>query len=205
MRTVSGIVGVALTTVLAMGTAPALASSARAPAPSGAAVLGAASFPGPVGLAVQAAAVPTAPPPPPPAVRYRWPIDGAPTVTRPFQPPPERWLPGHRGVDLAGTPGMVVRASGAGVVDFAGMVAGRGVVSINHPGGLRTTYEPLTPSVVAGQAVAVGDPIGVLVAGHAGCAGPVCLHWGLRSGDMYLNPLSLLGIARVRLLPLISP
>src|SRR5215470_6669685 len=92
-----------------------------------------------------AAPVPQAPPAPAPA--FRWPLDGTPTVTRPFQPPPEPWLPGHRGVDLAATPGAVVRAAGAGTVAFAGQVAGVGVVSIDHPGGLRTTYEPVRPLV----------------------------------------------------------
>src|SRR5919197_310451 len=69
-------------------------------------------------------------------------------------------------------------------------------------GGLRTTYEPVTPLVRAGQRVRAGDPIGQLVAGHPGCPVAACLHWGLRRGTTYLDPLALLGYARVRLLPL---
>jgi murein DD-endopeptidase MepM/ murein hydrolase activator NlpD len=103
-------------------------------------------------------------------------------VTRPFDAPPSTYGPGHRGVDLAGVPGEPVRAAGYGVVVFAGMVAGRPVVSIDHPGGLRTTYEPVTPSVGAGQPVARGSPIGTLAAGHARCPVAACLHWGLRRG-----------------------
>lgn len=132
---------------------------------------------------------------------YRWPLAGTPRVTRGFEPPARRWLPGHRGVDLAGAPGAVVRAAGAGVVAFAGPVAGTGVVSIDHPGGLRTTYQPLTPAVSAGDRVAAGDSIGVLDPGHAGCPAPACLHWGLRQGQFYLDPLTLLGLGRLRLLP----
>jgi murein DD-endopeptidase MepM/ murein hydrolase activator NlpD len=160
-------------------------------------------------LAPAASTAPAAPPlrvpPVSPAagpVRYRWPLDGQPVVVRPFDPPPQPWLPGHRGVDLAAAPGSVVRAAGAGVVVFAGQVVGRGVVSVEHPGGLRTTYEPVSPLVRAGQEVRAGDPIGVLVAGHVGCPTPACLHWGLRRGEAYLDPLSLLGAGRVRLLPL---
>ena len=80
-------------------------------------------------------------------------------------------------------------AAGDGVVVFAGMVAGRPVVSIDHAGGLRTTYEPVDPSVGAGQRVARGSPIGTLLAGHAGCPVEACLHWGLRRGETYLDPL----------------
>jgi len=122
-------------------------------------------------------------------------------VTRPFDPPPGPYAPGHRGADLGAVPGAPVLAAGDGVVAFAGRVAGRPVVSIDHAGGLRTTYEPVEPSVAAGQAVARGSPIGTLLAGHAGCPAADCLHWGARRGETYLDPLSLLRPVRVRLLP----
>lgn len=126
---------------------------------------------------------------------------GDPVVTRAFDPPASPYGPGHRGVDLAGAPGSVVHAAGDGVVVFAGMVAGRPVVSVDHAGGLRTTYEPVAPAVAAGQHVARGSPIGTLLAGHPGCPAAACLHWGLRRGDAYLDPLALLRPPRVRLLP----
>lgn len=135
---------------------------------------------------------------------YEWPLDGPPPVTRPFQPPPEPWLAGHRGVDLGAEPGDPVRAAGPGVVAFAGVVAGRPVVSVDHPGGLRTTYEPVSAFVRAGQAVGAGTVLGTLLAGHPGCPVVACLHWGLRRGEVYLDPLALLGLAQVRLLPLSS-
>jgi murein DD-endopeptidase MepM/ murein hydrolase activator NlpD len=137
-----------------------------------------------------------------PAGSFRWPLDGTPTVVRAFDPPAKPWLPGHRGVDLAASVGAVVRSAGPGTVAFAGNVAGRGVVSVDHPGGLRTTYEPVTPMVVEGAVVEAGAPLGMLLAGHAGCPVEACLHWGLRRGDTYLDPLALLGGGRVRLLPL---
>jgi murein DD-endopeptidase MepM/ murein hydrolase activator NlpD len=123
-------------------------------------------------------------------------------VTRAFDELPHRYAAGHRGVDLAGSPGAAVVAAGDGVVAFAGMVAGRSVVSVDHPGGLRTTYEPVDASVGAGQAVARGSPLGALVAGHAGCPVAACLHWGVRRGETYLDPMSLLAPPRIRLLPL---
>ncbi|WP_239675610.1 M23 family metallopeptidase [Natronosporangium hydrolyticum] len=132
---------------------------------------------------------------------YRWPLPGPPPVTRQFIPPAAPWLAGHRGVDLAAPPGAVVFAAGAGVVFFAGPVAGRPVVSVAHPDGLRTTYEPVVATVAVGEPVAAGAPIGVLEAGHPGCSTSACLHWGVRQGEVYLDPLSLLGWGRVRLLP----
>jgi len=122
-------------------------------------------------------------------------------VTRRFVAPSSPYGPGHRGVDLAGAQGQVVVAAGAGIVVFAGMVAGRPVVSIAHPGGLRTTYEPVVPAVRAGVPVARGSPIGALAAGHPGCPVAACLHWGARHAEGYLDPLLLLHPPRVRLLP----
>jgi murein DD-endopeptidase MepM/ murein hydrolase activator NlpD len=140
-------------------------------------------------------------PPASAAPGWQWPLAGAPTVTRPFDPPDSPYGTGHRGVDLAGAPGLPVLAAHAGRVHYAGILAGRGVVSIDHPGGLRTTYEPLRPTVRAGQRVTAGDPIGSLTPGHPGCPAPACLHWGLRRGPDYLNPLSTLHPTAVRLLP----
>ncbi len=136
------------------------------------------------------------------AGRFRWPLPGPPRVARGFDPPPQPWMSGHRGVDLAGAPGAQVRSAGAGTVLFAGSVAGRPVLTVGHHDGLRTTYEPVRSRVTAGTRVDAGTPIGDLLAGHPGCADAACLHWGLRRGAEYLDPLALLGLGRVRLLPL---
>jgi murein DD-endopeptidase MepM/ murein hydrolase activator NlpD len=130
------------------------------------------------------------------------PLGGPLAVGRPFEAPPNPYGPGHRGVDLVGAPGTPVLAAGDGVVVFAGMVAGRPVVSIDHANGLRTTYEPVDASVGAGLPVSRGSPIGTLAIGHAGCPVQACLHWGLRRGETYLDPLGLLRPTRVRLLPM---
>ncbi len=132
---------------------------------------------------------------------FGWPLAGFPTVLRAFDAPEQPYGRGHRGVDLGGRDGQPVLAAGAGIVAFAGPVAGRPVVSIDHPNGLRTTYEPVLATVTAGQRVARGDPIGTLQAGHPGCTAAACLHWGVRRGEEYLDPLWLLSPGPVRLLP----
>jgi murein DD-endopeptidase MepM/ murein hydrolase activator NlpD len=136
-----------------------------------------------------------------PAARFGWPLAPAPTVSRPFQPPSAPYGPGHRGVDLIGTEGQPVLAAGDGAVVYAGPLADRGVVSIDHPNGLRTSYEPVRVTVRAGQLVRRGEPVGTLAAGHLGCRAGACLHWGLRRDGQYLDPLLLVRRAHVRLLP----
>jgi murein DD-endopeptidase MepM/ murein hydrolase activator NlpD len=128
-----------------------------------------------------------APPLPSPAV---WPLEPPIEVIRGFEPPAEVWGAGHRGVDLAASLGVEVRAAAGGVVSFAAMLAGRGVLVIDH-GAVRTTYEPVTAEVAVGDVVVAGQRIGRLAAGSH-CARS-CLHWGLRRGREYENPLSLLG------------
>ena len=139
--------------------------------------------------------------PPPASERFEWPV-APPRVVLLFDPPPLPWLPGHRGVDLAAGPSAVIRAAGAGTVVYAGVVAGRGVVSVAHRNGLRTTYQPVVAAVAAGDTVRSGTRLGTVQPGHPGCPAAACLHWGLRRGDVYLDPLVLLGLGRVRLLPL---
>ena len=130
-----------------------------------------------------------------------WPLSPRPVVVRGFEPPPEPWLPGHRGVDLLGSPGQRVRAAAAGTVTFAGVLAGRGVVVVSH-GATRTTYEPVLASVRAGARVAAGAAIGTLSGAGGHCPPHACLHWGLRRGDVYVDPLTLVSATPVRLLPL---
>ena len=121
--------------------------------------------------------------------------------------------PGVRPAGLAvrpraprGRPGRRTRrrcgAAGAGVVVFAGMVAGRPVVSIDHAGGLRTTYEPVDPSVAAGQAVARGSPIGTLAGRASGLPGRRLPALGPAPRRGLPRSAGLLRPPRVRLLPL---
>ncbi|WP_037303495.1 murein hydrolase activator EnvC family protein [Amycolatopsis orientalis] len=139
---------------------------------------------------------------PSPQGRLSWPLSSAPSVTRYFEPPATPYGPGHRGVDLASAPGANVLAAAEGVVMFAGQVAGVGVVSLDHDGGLHTTYQPLTPSVTAGDQVYRGQVLGTLAAGHPGCPEPACLHFGVQRGGEYVDPLALIGEpAEIRLKP----
>lgn len=115
-------------------------------------------------------------------------------VVRPFDPPEQVWSAGHRGVDLEAGPGTVVLAPCAGTVTFAGTVVDRPVLTVGCRDGLRSSVEPVLATVAVGDQVAPGDPVGTVVASTAThCAPGTCLHWGVRRGTQYLDPMSLLG------------
>jgi murein DD-endopeptidase MepM/ murein hydrolase activator NlpD len=130
-----------------------------------------------------------------------WPLQPQPEVVRGFDPPDSPYGAGHRGVDLLGTVGQPVRAALPGTVTFAGPLAGRGVVVVDH-GATRTTYEPVTATVAVGALVAAGAPVGSLDLGGSHCFPRACLHWGWIEGETYLDPLRRVGPGPVRLLPL---
>ncbi|WP_166846706.1 murein hydrolase activator EnvC [Isoptericola sp. BMS4] len=121
-------------------------------------------------------------------------------LLRPFDPPVRRWSAGHRGVDLAAPGSTTVRAPAPGTVVFAGAVAGKPVVVVAHPGGLRSTFEPAAATVPVGTRVGSGDAVARRAAGGDGvgagaghCGTRRCLHWGVLRGDAYLDPMAFLG------------
>lgn len=147
-----------------------------------------------------------------PATALAWvdPAAGTPyprAVSRPASIPEENWKPGHRGVDLALKLNAPVLAAGDGVVAFVGTVAGTPVISIDHPGGIRTTYQPVRSDLKAGDNVTEGHIIGRLARATSHFAGEHDgLHWGALTGpDKYIDPLTLLEPPRIRLKPVDAP
>jgi VCBS repeat-containing protein len=128
---------------------------------------------------------------PPPS--YIPPVDAP--ISDPFRPPPTPYGAGNRGLEYATVPGTPVRASGDGTVVFAGSVAGALHVTLSHADGLRTSYSFLASvEVTIGQRLRQGDRVGTTGAR---------LHFGVRSGDTYLDPELLFagGHVIVELLP----
>ncbi|MFE2304242.1 murein hydrolase activator EnvC family protein [Streptomyces sp. NPDC059445] len=149
-----------------------------------------------------------------PTLARAWPVGVRPFVVRGWEPPATAYSRGHRGVDLTAAPGAPVRAVAPGRVSYAGRVAGRGIVSVELSGTgappLRTTYGPVRASVRKGDEVLAGQVVGTLEAPDPHCGATPCLHWGLRRGPDYLNPLALLppwllNTGPSRLLPVDGP
>jgi murein DD-endopeptidase MepM/ murein hydrolase activator NlpD len=120
---------------------------------------------------------------------WSWPLNPRPSVLRAFDPPAKPWLSGHRGVDLrAAHDGAPVTSPAAGTVSFVGVVVDRPVITIDHGNGLRSSFEPVESGLLRGATVAEGDVVGSSRAGH--CGPLPCIHWGVRRGEEYLNPLA---------------
>ena len=110
-------------------------------------------------------------------------------VQRPYVAPDSAYGAGHRGIDLAATSGQEVRAIAPGRVRFVGTVAGIPVVTIEHPGGVRSTYQPVRGLLPEGASVTAGQVVGIVADSGGHCGGAAgCLHLGVRNASTYLDP-----------------
>lgn len=185
-RRVAGaaLVVVGLATVLVAGGVVAAGATPDEAAPASAPVQGPPPAPS-SGAATRALA---------PRTPWSWPVAAPHPVVRPFVAPEQPWSPGHRGIDVGAAPGSVVTAPDDGVVRFAGTVVDRPVLSIIHADGLVSSLEPVTAAVSAGDPVARGETVGVVVAGHSPDVDAV--HLGARLDGEYVSPLLFLGGGR---------
>lgn len=135
-----------------------------------------------------------------PGYPWRWPVNGPRAVTEPFRAPAHAYGPGHRGMDMMAATGAEVHAPAEGVIAFAGAVAGRPLLTIDHGGGFITTLEPVRTELRPGESVEAGAVIGVVDAGGHTPRGSV--HVGVRLHGEYINPHPLFGTPpRAVLLP----
>ena len=126
------------------------------------------------------------------ALPLRWSAPVAGPIVEEFRAPAHRYGPGHRGIDFAVAPGTPVGAAAAGLVVFAGPIAGAWHVSIDHGDGVVTSYSFLAGvSVSPGERVGRGTPIGVSGGTGFSHAGDV-VHFGLRVDGEYRDPRLLL-------------
>jgi murein DD-endopeptidase MepM/ murein hydrolase activator NlpD len=134
---------------------------------------------------------------------WTWPVTGP--VIRGFDLPDDPYGPGHRGIDIAVPVGSTIGAPADGAVSFAGPVGGRLFLTIDHGGGLSSTYSWLTANLVKkGDLVIRGQPVALTGWGHPDATVPH-LHLGVKLDDAYVDPTDYLGpislAAFVRLAP----
>jgi len=117
------------------------------------------------------------------------PVDGP--IVRHFVEPIATYAAGHRGVDFAAASGTPVRAANDGIVSFSGDVAGALHVVVAHEGGIRTSYSFLASATVRrGQPVRLGQVLG-RAGGSGEGHGAGVLHFGVRVGNRYVDPMLL--------------
>ncbi|WP_314423806.1 M23 family metallopeptidase [uncultured Microbacterium sp.] len=134
---------------------------------------------------------------------WDWPVEGPREILNPYRAPAHDFAAGHRGVDI-GQGGGIVRAPDDGVVAFRGTVVDRPLLTVEHPGGYVSTFEPVVSELSPGEAVTRGDPLGTV--GRGGHSATGTLHVGVRLDGVYLNPLLLFGpVPRAVLLPCCDP
>jgi murein DD-endopeptidase MepM/ murein hydrolase activator NlpD len=110
----------------------------------------------------------------------------------------------HNGVDFAAPVGTPIYASASGVVKSAGDGGPCGnMVQIDHPGGLTSAYchmSRFAPGLHAGQHVESRQLIGYV--GQTGRATGPHLHFAIKRGDVYIDPLAL-RLDGLRVVPLV--
>lgn len=141
--------------------------------------------------AVQAVAIQNDVPP-----ALTWPMEPRAITSRfgvrndPIEPDQTRF---HRGVDMSGHYGAMVRAAAAGRISEGGWKGNAGRhVRVEHTGGMVTSYSHLSLILVSpGMWVEQGDPIGLV--GESGRATGPHLHFEVLAEGVALDPLMLLG------------
>lgn len=95
----------------------------------------------------------------------------------------------HTGIDISGTKGTPVYATGNGTVIRKGYCSGYGnFIEIQHVGGFRSFYAHLSKTMVSvGDSVSITQQIACV--GNTGVATGSHLHYEVRKGKRYLNPI----------------
>ncbi len=138
---------------------------------------------------------------------WPWPVVGP--IIRGFEPPATPYSAGHRGIDIAVAYGTPIASPAPGIVKFAGPVGGELFVSVDHGGGIVSTYSWIAGAAVRkGDALLEGSILGFTGFGHPGTPIPH-LHFGVKLNGVYIDPLSMLSspsvVDLIRLAPLTMP
>lgn len=119
---------------------------------------------------------------------WLWPVEGEHTIRLDYQAPLTEFSRGHRGIDLVTENGAEIHAPAAGIITFAGVLAGRGVLSMRVDS-LLLSFEAVVPLVAEGDEVSRGQTIAQVASGSH-CED--CLHMGVRRNGLYMSPLRFL-------------
>lgn len=126
-------------------------------------------------------------------ISFIWPLPSSSRITSQFgerSSPTEGASTNHQGIDIGASTGssILAAASGTVVVSTYSYSAGN-YIMINHGGGVYTVYMHCSQLLASeGQEVAQGQAIARV--GSTGYSTGPHLHFGIRSGGSYVNPLA---------------
>ena len=95
----------------------------------------------------------------------------------------------HTGIDISNTKGTPIYATGNGIIVRKGYCSGYGnYIEIEHAGGFRSFYAHLSRTlVIVGDSISIAKQIACV--GSTGIATGSHLHYEIRKGNRYLNPI----------------
>lgn len=126
-------------------------------------------------------------------INFIWPCPSSSRITSGFggrSSPTEGASSNHQGIDIGASTGSAIVAAAAGTVVISTYSYSAGnYVMLNHGGGVYTVYMHCSQLLVSeGQEVSQGQTIAKV--GSTGYSTGPHLHFGVRSGGQYLNPLN---------------
>lgn len=117
-----------------------------------------------------------------------------------FDLPAHNWLPGHRGIDVEAAESSTIVAPENGVITFAGSVGGKSSVSFWGNSGVTFSFEPATAAAPKGTKLTKNDIV-ALVKGHSDHCDGMCVHWGAKRNNSYIDPRLALSPPQILLKP----
>lgn len=114
-----------------------------------------------------------------------------------YRQPNSDYSAGHRGIDYQVSTGDPVLAPADGQIWFSGKVVNRFLISIKHPDGTLSEFEPVCTDLNKGERVFLGQQIGQVCEAdeeyRQHCATVKCLHFSIRVNGEYLSPQVFIG------------
>lgn len=130
-------------------------------------------------------------------LNWDYPLEEEPEIINHYEAPITNYARGHRGADFQISPDSAILAPESGTVIFSRVLGDRSLISIQHPGGYKTEFEPVCSNFKQGDSVTRGEIIGTFCEPSENyrwhCEQPPCLHFSIRSSGGYLNPELMFG------------
>ena len=132
-----------------------------------------------------------------PLVNWAPPLEPPINLVNLYRQPNSDYSAGHRGIDYQVEPGQSVLAPADGQVWFSGKVVNRNLISLKHPDGTLSEFEPVCTDLLKGEPVFLGQEIGRVCNTDPNyrqhCQNTTCLHFSIRLAGEYLSPQVFIG------------